>query len=207
VVLKPTHLSGWTRRLTAPPGPGEREELIAEIGAALRLNHGRRMAEPGYYNVPARIVIEPYLEDANGGSVSDYKFWVFRGRVAFVQHVRDRMGNQRRAFYDPDWRRLALDVGPPLPQDEGAPPPVNLERMLDIAETLAAASDFLRIDLYETRGRLYFGEVTVYSHAGLEPYRPPSFDRLLGDIWRGRVKIGSPAELQKALSPFYWEDD
>ena len=53
--------------------------------------------------------------------------------------------------------------------------------MLAAAETLAAGFPEVRVDFYEVRGRLYFGEMTFASASGMMPYFTPEFLREMGD--------------------------
>jgi len=67
--------------------------------------------------------------------------------------------------------------------------------MLEIAETLAAGHDFLRVDLYDVGGHVYFGELTVYPHSGFDPITPPEWDSVLGSLWRDPSLAHNPHEL------------
>ena len=49
-----------------------------------------------------------------------------------------------------------------------------------VAEKLAEDIPFVRVDFYETGGRLYFGEMTLYPAGGLEEFVPAEWDRILG---------------------------
>ena len=59
--------------------------------------------------------------------------------------------------------------------------PRSLSLMIESAEALSAKVDFVRVDLYEIEGRVYFGELTSSPNKGVSPFRPLSLDRLLGD--------------------------
>jgi len=112
VVVKPSHLSGWVRFLKAPPAGEERATLLHDLRHAMTRRH-TGVAEPAYYGVPPRILVEPMLSDGEGRAASDFKIWVFHHRTAFIQFVVDRFNNHQRGFYDRDWRRLASTSGSP----------------------------------------------------------------------------------------------
>ena len=40
--------------------------------------------------------------------------------------------------------------------------------------------DFIRVDLYEVSGRIFFGELTLHPEAGLGVFSPSDFDSKLG---------------------------
>lgn len=55
--------------------------------------------------------------------------------------------------------------------------------MIRIAETLAADTDFVRVDLYLLPDRIVFGELTSYPAGGDSPFRPERFDAEFGEHW------------------------
>lgn len=61
--------------------------------------------------------------------------------------------------------------------------PANFERMLAIASQLSTGFDFVRVDLYNVDGRIYFGELTFTPMAGYLKLRPESWDLKLGEKW------------------------
>ena len=102
--------------------------------------------------------------------------------MGIVYLLHDRFGSPSEAIYDRDFNRLwvcafhkdALDIERPE----------AFEEMVDIAEELASGIDFLRVDLYNVDGRIFFGEFTLYPASGLYRYEPVSFDLALGEKWR-----------------------
>ena len=62
--------------------------------------------------------------------------------------------------------------------------PNNLDEMIAIAEKLSRGLKFLRVDLYNVNGRIYFGELTFYPAAGLKAFTPEEWDARLGDLIR-----------------------
>lgn len=69
-------------------------------------------------------------------------------------------------------------MGPPLPQ------PANLPEMLRLAEKLAQDFDYVRVDLYDLRGHIYFSELTLYTNSGDINYKPTQYDFDLGANWK-----------------------
>lgn len=58
--------------------------------------------------------------------------------------------------------------------------PENLNEMISIAEQLSDGFKFLRVDLYNVKGRIYFGELTFYPSSGMTPFVPKEWDEKLG---------------------------
>ena len=56
--------------------------------------------------------------------------------------------------------------------------------MFEIAKKLSVASGapFLRVDLYNANGKIYFGELTFYPDCGLDNNRLPETDLYFGGL-------------------------
>ena len=119
----------------------------------------------------------------------DYKLFVFHGRVRMIQVTLSRFEGLTRSLYTPDWERLDVEYGGPAGADVDRP--LGLAEMLDIAETLGADTDFVRVDLYCLGKRVVFGELTNYPLAGRAAFNPPEFDRWLGEWWTPPKKYRS----------------
>lgn len=84
-------------------------------------------------------------------------------------------------IYTPPWAPTELRfMNAPGPVH---PAPVNLARMLELAAALGKGFDFVRVDLYDLRGQVGFGELTVYPGSGLFPVARPVDDATLGGCW------------------------
>lgn len=60
--------------------------------------------------------------------------------------------------------------------------PTKFEEMKKIAETLSKNIPFVRVDLYEINGEIYFGELTFYPTAGYIHFKPEEYDKIIGDM-------------------------
>ena len=60
--------------------------------------------------------------------------------------------------------------------------PDNLKEMISLAEKLSANEPFLRVDFYNVEGKIYFGELTLYTGSGYIPFNPKEYDGQLGDL-------------------------
>ncbi|MDY7524626.1 ATP-grasp fold amidoligase family protein [Sphingomonas sp. 10B4] len=109
---------------------------------------------------------------------TDYKLYVFHGRVAAVQVHLDREHGHRWMLFDPAWRRLSSASANPDP-----PPPGSLAQMIIGAERLAHGFDFVRVDFYDIGSIPRFGEMTFYPGSGLDRFDPPDLDAWLGKLW------------------------
>ncbi len=60
--------------------------------------------------------------------------------------------------------------------------PDNLFEMIKIAETLSKGCKFLRVDLYNVKGKILFGELTFYPAAGLGEFVPKEWNEKIGNL-------------------------
>jgi hypothetical protein len=162
------------------PQRADRDRLSA-LGAYWLSRGYRTHAEWAYRNVPRRLLVEELLA-VDDAIPLDFKFWVFHGRVRFVQVDLDRYADHTRNFYTPGWERIdvAVDKYPPT---HDVPRPESLDAMVRVAEVLGAETDFVRVDLYEIAGRIVFGELTNYPEAGAFEFIPPEFGLEIGRWW------------------------
>jgi TupA-like ATPgrasp len=177
-VLKPNHRSGL---VYFGNGPANHQEVAAVTASWLDQFESSSMHEWAYSTARPMLMVEELLGPP-GAPPPDYKFFVFDGKPEMIEMVNRYDGNQQR-LYRPDWSPLEVLYGPqgmaPI-----APPPPNLDQMLDIAAQLGQPFDFMRIDLYDVDGAVVFGEFTPYPCGGLERFVPASFDAELGANWQ-----------------------
>lgn len=72
-------------------------------------------------------------------------------------------------------------VCPPNPEAE-IEIPSNISEMVNLAEILSAGIPFLRVDLYNLNGRIYFGELTFYPASGLSRWTDEKWDKEIGEM-------------------------
>lgn len=145
----------------------------------IKKNTGGR--EWPYYLVTPRIIIEELLVNENNkkAGIFDYKFLCFEGEPKYVIVDVDRFIEHKRNIYDMNWHNLKIISD--CPQiDREIYKPTNFEQMKEIARTLSEDFPFVRIDLYNLSGEIYFGEMTFYPWSGYVQYQPDSFDIELG---------------------------
>ena len=179
-VLKATHGSGWN--ILVP-----NKSALDEEWARGRLKEwlGLRQAMKGgfelhYEYCEPRIVCERFLRDGTGG-LRDYKFMVFDGVVQFAFTVDRRAGLAMRGTYLPDWTRAPFEYTCEAVRAPDVPPPSGLETMLRLASRLGRGFACARVDFYQVRGRVYFGEITFTDADGLSEFAPARYNRIFGD--------------------------
>lgn len=130
----------------------------------------------------SKIIIEHYLEDSSSAdnSINDYKFFCFNGEVDCLCIDIDRYSNHKRNFYDLKWNHLKINSDK-LYSDINLNKPGNFDEMIDLAKRLSKGFPFVRVDLYNVDGKIYFGEMTFYPWSGYVAFSPDIFDFKLGE--------------------------
>ncbi|SDG63997.1 TupA-like ATPgrasp [Selenomonas sp. WCT3] len=114
--------------------------------------------------------------------LTDYKLMCFNGKVecSFTCTNRNTEAGLHVTFYDRDWQKMPFARHYPAEQ-AAMPKPRNYEKMVQLAEKLAAPLKFARVDFYEINGRIYFGEITFFPGNGTEEFSPEKWDYRLGE--------------------------
>lgn len=136
-----------------------------------------------YKNVQHRIIAEAYIQQSDGG-LTDYKFFCFDGYVDCVMVCLDRhLGDTKFYFFDKDWNFLRLNKrGQAAPEGFTLPKPEGIDEMFRIASELSKGHPFLRVDLYNVDGKIYFGELTFFPDGGVDPNLLPETNLHWGQL-------------------------
>ena len=120
-----------------------------------------------YNEIKPRIICEELIETSDGKFPIDYKFTCIKGEIAdiFVCSGRES-GKVRHCSVDLDWNQLPYIRDRYLPEVIPARPK-HLDRMVRIAEILSKDFDFVRVDLYEYKDKVYFSELTFSPFGGI----------------------------------------
>ena len=126
------------------------------------------------------------IEDTEIGpfeELKDYKFFCFGGKVKCFKIDFGRFVEHHANYYSPEGDLLPFgEKGlEPDPAHEEIMPN-NLKAMISVAEKLSEGFKFLRVDLYNVKGNIYFGELTFYPAAGMGAFVPEVRDGKLGDM-------------------------
>lgn len=155
-------------------------EAKRKLEKSLSVDIYRNLREWPYKNVKRRIIAEEYMQDSSG-ELKDYKFFCFNGRVEFFKIDFDRFVDHHANYYDRNGKLLPFGeaVLPPVP-DKMLEMPHNIQEMIVLAEKLSAGIPFLRVDLYNIDGKIYFGELTFFPASGFGRISPEQYDRIIG---------------------------
>lgn len=134
-----------------------------------------------YKDIKPRIICEKNLSDENNKPPYDYKIFCFNGEPKLIQIDIDRFSDHKQAFYDTSWNLLNIQIGS-VNNYKGIKikKPNTLEKMLELSSVLSNDFPHVRVDFYNLKDRIVFGELTFFHQNGLAKFNPPDFERKMG---------------------------
>lgn len=159
-----------------------------EVERWMNTTYGTYSMEPHYLKIPHRFYVEKYLDKAD--QLIDYKFHCLNGIPQFVLTCSERQSDGDKAMkvtldlFDINWNPIQelISSGLECAGNGRVPKPRNLNRMIGIAKILSADFKFVRVDLYELDGKIYFGELTFSPAHCTFPYFSKKFDLEMGKL-------------------------
>lgn len=166
------------------------QECKKEMKRWLNRTYGTYSVEPHYKRIPHRIYAEQYLEEMT--DLVDYKIHCLNGEPQFILVITDRIFKKDEPMkctldlFDIHWNPIPEIVrsNSEIPGKGKVPIPENLDEMLRVAKLLSKDFKFVRVDLYNLRGKVLFGELTFSPACCVFPYFTDKFDKLMGDKLR-----------------------
>lgn len=184
-VLKATHSSGWNI-IVRNKDDLNVQKTRKTINRWLKLHIAFQSGfELHYKNIPPAVIAEKYIENVEG-DLYDYKFGCFNGEPKYCLVDMDRHTNHKRSI-----RNLNFD---PLPftlnlvseafsnADTMITKPEQYDQMITLARSLSEGFKYVRVDFYNVKGIIYFGEMTFTSGSGTYVIQPREYETLLGDM-------------------------
>lgn len=159
---------------------------IKKLDRWMSRNYGIRSAERVYTEIVPKIIIENLIETEDGELPTDYKFLSSYGHVICCLLVIGRGRDVRLMLTDKNFNRLDFireteSFRAYLDGDYKKYRPESYDEMWEAASGLSKEFPFVRVDLYDSRGRIFFGELTFSPHGCIHDY----FTRE-GNEWIGK---------------------
>lgn len=186
-VLKTSH--GWGGRgvvICDDKSRLDRGRAVAIMRRAMRKRNYAKLREWPYKGIRPMVMAEEYIGTEAEPVPADYKFFCFDGKARYVMVCRGREPGRSKPdfyFFDRDWRFCPFnkaDAG--APADFTLPRPQRLDEMFAIADRLCRDEPHVRVDLYYTGGRIYFGEMTYFNASGYDNDISAETDRYFGSL-------------------------
>lgn len=184
-VLKCNHNSGVGMYICRNKNEIDRKRIIRELNKGIQENYYNYNREWCYKDIPRKIICEAYMEDEKDldhRGLVDYKFFCFDGKPRFL-YVSQGLENHKTArmcFLTLDWT-FATYARSDYKEYENLPDkPSRYEEMVEIAKILSEGVPFLRVDLYEINGKIYFSEMTFFPCSGFIKWKNSVSDYEIG---------------------------
>lgn len=176
-VLKCNHDSASTHIIDKAK-PFDKKAIIEDLNEHLKVRYGYWSVEPHYNQINPMILAEEYLDMGSvdfSSSVVDYKLFCYNGKPDMIMVIYNRHPGEYivMEYFDLDWNYHpewgAYDDT--FRKGNGiVPRPESLDKMIDVACRLSKGFPEVRVDLYDVKGKIYFGELTFTSDCGRMPY-------------------------------------
>lgn len=162
----------------------DRQQAILKLKKSLKQDIYRTLKEWPYKNVPKRIIAEQYIDPRpETKDLPDYKFFCFNGEPKYCQVISGRESKKCIDFFDRDWNHQPFHEPSYYPfADEEPTKPKYLDKMWKAASILAENIAFSRIDFYEVREEIYFGEITFFPTSGFGGFDPEEYETIIGNL-------------------------
>lgn len=165
------------------------DATIKKLKKSFKTNPYKRAREWPYKNVPHRIIAEKYMED-DSGELRDYKFYCFNGIPRVMLVASNRFTNHNFNYFDMDFNVLPITSAMGAQSDVKIERPEAFDEMKDVAAKLSKHFPHVRVDLYNTGGKVLFGELTLYDSSGFDDLSSAEWNKRFGD-WISLPKIDS----------------
>ncbi len=185
-VLKCNHNSGKGMCICRDKSKLDIKKTKEELKKGLEQDYFLVCREWQYKNIKRRIIGEKFLSVQGAKDLVNYKIYCFDGEPKFF-HISGNMAahdhdKARLSFLSLDWEPLPFHRED-YPTYEVLPKePVNKDKMLELARKLSEDFSFMRVDLYEINGKIYFSELTLDPCGGYNPFQPEEWDMKLGEM-------------------------
>ena len=158
-VMKCTHACAFNK-IVLDKNKLDLKETRKQFNKWLKTNYGKKTIELHYSPIKPRIIIEKYIGELDSLPV-EYKIHVFNGVAKSLYVVTGRGKDIRYNNYYIDWKPFdGSQFNGWKKTDYELKKPENFEEMVKISEKIAGNFPFVRVDLYNINGRIYFSEMT-----------------------------------------------
>lgn len=157
-----------------------RDEIIKTLEKSMAFPYSELSGQLHYAMIPPCVVAEEIIvQDGGHKSLTDYKIHCVNGEPITLYVFTDRDEVNHFDFtmkaYTADWKTIMPGQTPADVEDRLPAPnrPEWLDDMLDIARKLSKGEEYVRVDLYHTNGKFYFGEMTFTPDTAFHPVYHP----------------------------------
>lgn len=154
-------------------------EVKKKLGVFLKVNYFSYSREWNYKNIKPCIIAEKVLKDDSVLPFLDYKFMCFSGEpkllfldIGVCQEDGSHAEEYYRNIYDMDFNPVAIKETREHYDYTKIQKPDNFDFMIDCARKLSKPFPHCRVDLYNIKGDVVFGEITFFHGGGCNDIEP-----------------------------------
>lgn len=170
----------------------DRNAAIKKLSKSMRGDVYKTLREWPYKDINKRILAEAYLSDIQNADkqqstrdeqeqLKDYKFYCFGGEPKFMLIASNRFTSHNFNYYDMSFNKLPLTSAVGLQADVMFEKPMQFDEMKRIATILSQGFAHIRVDLYCSGGKVYFGELTFFDSSGYDDFSSEEWNKKCGD--------------------------
>lgn len=162
-------------------------KIVKKMNKFVKYEFGYRTFELFYNDIKPLIIAEKYM-GTNDMVPNDYKFFCFKqknGKIKIIiqMDVGRYTNNHCRAYFTEDWKIEPYGNEMHENDIELFKKPENLKEMIEISKKLSKDFDYVRVDLYDVNGKIYFGELTFTDGSGYDLLKPEKYDYEWRKYW------------------------
>ena len=158
-VMKCSHACGFNK-IVLNKKELNLEETRKQFSKWLKTDYGKMTMERHYSPIKPQIIIEKYI-GFDKDLPLEYKIHVFNGKARYMYVVSGRGKDIRYNNYYVDWTPFdEAQFNGWKKRETGITRPDNWDDMVKLAEKMAEDFPFVRVDLYNINGKIYFSELT-----------------------------------------------
>lgn len=177
-VLKCTHNSGKGMCVCTDKNNLNIKKARKKLNKGLKENYYLKSREWPYKYVKPRIIAEQFIGEKNR-TPNDYKFFIIEGKIECIMVCSDRdTGKTNFSYYDIKWNDYSNEKN-----ENKIQKPKMLDEMISITNKIIKGLPSIhtyRIDLYNVKNKIYFGEITFYNDGGFDDDITMETDELMG---------------------------
>ncbi len=184
--MKANHTSGCNVRCN-DKRTLDKKAARKKLNRGMRMNHYYESREWNYRDIDRKIVVEAILDDSE--PLIDYRFLCCNGKCEYLfididtaDETGSHKSDAKRNVYDKDFNLMDIQVSRPRFDPQLVSKPDNFDEMLKYAEILSGDFPFCRVDLYNIKGEILFGEITFFHAGGVSKITPDEWAYKLGDL-------------------------
>ena len=159
----------------------DKKGLRKKITKSLQTNYAKSALEYHYASIKPKIICEQYLKEDDHINPADYKFFCFDGFVDCCLACFNREKNIKKIYYNCNWEKINYVKKEYITNDD-FPMPKNYDKMIEIASKISKGFPFVRVDLYNINGKIYFGEMTFTPKGGINSTYTDNVQKYLGSL-------------------------